>query len=95
MKKRCYNQAVENDLREAVLTDHARKQMRRRQLNEASVRAVLSKPEQILPVRAGRVVAQAIADGFLVRVFVDVDRHPPEVVTVYRTRKIEKYRSQP
>jgi hypothetical protein len=27
----------------------------------------------------------------LLRVFVDVDRDPPEVVTVYRTSKIEKY----
>ena len=25
------------------------------------------------------------------RVFVDVDRDPPEVVTVYRTSKLEKY----
>ena len=86
---------MESDLREAVLTDHARGQMRRRHLSEASVRAVLSGPAQILPVRAGRVVAQAIARGFLIRVFVDVDRQPPEVVTAYRTRKIEKYWSQP
>jgi len=28
---------------------------------------------------------------YLVRVFVDVDRSPPEVVTVYRTSKVERY----
>ncbi len=28
---------------------------------------------------------------YLFRVFVDVDRQPPDVVTVYRTSKIEKY----
>jgi len=28
---------------------------------------------------------------FLVRVFVDIDRRPPEIVTAYRTSKIEKY----
>lgn len=28
---------------------------------------------------------------YLVRVFVDVDRDPAEVVTVYRTSKVEKY----
>ena len=28
---------------------------------------------------------------YLVRVFVDVDRDPAEVVTVYQTSKIEKY----
>ena len=86
---------MKSDLREAVLTDHAREQMRRRQLSEASVRAVLSGPEEVLPVRVGRVVAQAAVGGFLIRVFVDVDRQPAEVVTVYRTRKLEKYRSQP
>jgi hypothetical protein len=30
--------------------------------------------------------------SYLVRVIVDVDRVPVEVVTVYRTSKIEKYR---
>jgi hypothetical protein len=28
---------------------------------------------------------------YLVRVFVDVDRDPPEVVTAYRTSKLPKY----
>jgi len=28
---------------------------------------------------------------YLVRVVVDVDRRPPEVVTVYRTTKLRKY----
>lgn len=48
-------------------------------------------------MRAGRVVAQKVVtfeDGarrYLVRVFIDVDRYPPEVVTVYRTSKIRKY----
>ena len=41
------------------------------------------------------VVAQAVAAGYLLRVFVDVDRSPPEVVTVYRTSKMEKYRRRP
>jgi len=28
---------------------------------------------------------------YLLRVFVDMDREPPKVVTVYRTNKIRKY----
>ena len=28
---------------------------------------------------------------YLLRVFVDIDREPPEVVTAYRTGKVEKY----
>ena len=48
----------------------------------------------------GRVVLQSrIAMGFpertyLVRVFVDVDRTPAEIVTVYRTGKVSKYWSE-
>jgi len=80
------------DLRSAVLTVHAAEQMARRQLSEADVRRVLHSPEEVLPVRPGRVVAQALLGEYLLRVFVDVDRTPPEVVTAYKTRKIEKYR---
>jgi hypothetical protein len=28
---------------------------------------------------------------YIVRVFVDIDRSPPEIVTVYRTSKVGKY----
>ena len=31
------------------------------------------------------------AKPYLVRLFIDVDRDPAEVVTVYRTSKIDKY----
>jgi hypothetical protein len=61
------------------------------------VAEVLASPEQVEPVRAGRVVYQSrITIGapprlYLLRVFVDIDRHPPEVVTAYRTSKIGKY----
>ena len=82
-------------LSQAILTDHALKQMARRQVTAADVNCVLAAPEQVLEVRAGRVVAQGVVDGYLLRVFVDVDRTPAEVVTVYRTSKIDKYRSQP
>jgi Domain of unknown function (DUF4258) len=82
------------DLSGAVVTEHATKQMAKRQIADLELRRVLSAPELILPVRPGRVVAQAVVAGYLLRVFVDIDRTPPEVVTVYRTSKIEKYRSQ-
>jgi hypothetical protein len=78
----------------AVLTKHALIQMAKRQVTAADVSRVLAAPEQVLDVRAGRVVAQGMAGEYLLRVFVDMDRTPPEVVTVYRTSKIEKYRSQ-
>jgi len=83
------------DLCEAVLTDHATGQMAKREIAEADVRRVLALPDEVLEDRPGRVVAQAVLGGYLLRVFVDVDREPPEVVTVYLTSKIHKYRSQP
>jgi hypothetical protein len=60
------------------------------------VRRVLAAPKQRHPVRPGRAVLQSrIAlqgKTYLVRVFVDIDRNPAEVVTVYRTSRIARYR---
>jgi len=78
-----------------LFTEHAQQQMAKRQLTESVALQVLHAPEEILPVREGRVVAQALLAGYLVRVFVDVDRNPFEVVTAYRTSRIDRYRSRP
>ncbi len=83
------------DLRGATISDHAAGQMAKREIAEADVRRVLVLPDEVLEERRGRVVAQAILGRHLLRVFVDVDRHPPEVVTAYLTSKIDKYRSRP
>lgn len=86
------------DLQNYVLTDHARLEMQRRGISEADVVAVLTAPEQREEVRPNRCVyqsRQACGDppvNYLLRVFVDTDREPPEVVTVYRTSKVQKYR---
>lgn len=80
-----------------TLTAHARRELSRRGLSEATIHAILSAPEQQIEVRPGRVVLQAKVVSArpektaLVRVFVDVDRKPAEVVTAYRTSKIAKY----
>ncbi len=84
------------------ITPHARDEMARREISEAEVAQVLAAPEQTETIRDGRKVYQArLQSGeapktYLFRVFVDIDRLPPEVVTVYRTSKIAKYwRSEP
>jgi hypothetical protein len=74
--------------------------MERRGLDETTIRWVLSAPEQRLTVREGREVFQSRIEmaekRYLVRVFVDVDRTPAEIVTAYRTSRIERYwRSDP
>jgi hypothetical protein len=70
--------------------------MERRGLSGDDIARVLSEPGQSELVRPGRCVYQRqvfVGDAkvYLVRVFVDVDRDPPEVVTAYRTSRLEKY----
>ena len=80
-----------------VVTEHARLEMSRRGITEAQVDGVLHSPEQSWEVRPGRLVLQsrltseASSKVFLLRLFLDVDREPPEIVTVYRTSKVSKY----
>ncbi len=77
------------------ITSHAAFEMRRRGIEESVLRRVLAAPEQRHEIRSGRDVLQsriAFDDKvYLVRVFVDVDRSPAEVVTVYRTSQVAKY----
>jgi hypothetical protein len=79
------------------LTDHVKDEMARRQISEEEVTKVIASPEQTETAREGREVYQSRLQlgeppqTYLLRVFVDVDRVPPEVVTVYRTSKIGKY----
>ena len=71
--------------------------MVRRQITEEDVATVLAAPEQTETVREGREVYQSRLHwgeppkAYLLRVFVDIDRIPPEMVTVYRTSKVAKY----
>lgn len=80
-----------------VLTPHARWEMQRRGIEGALVEAVLASAEQRVVAGPGRDIYQSrLSLGepprtYLVRVVVDVDRRPPEIVTAYRTSKIAKY----
>ncbi len=80
-----------------IFTEHALAEMARRKISEEEVRNALAIPDQMEMVRAGRVVYQTklymseFAKTYILRVFLDIDRNPPQVVTVYRTSKVEKY----
>ena len=82
---------------EFVFTSHALSEMARRGISQEDVRSVLANPEQMERVRGERSVYQAKLEMgqpprmYIIRVFVDMDRKPPHIVTVYRTSKIEKY----
>jgi hypothetical protein len=87
-------------MEDVVFTQHAKTQMARRGITESLVQEVLFRQEEIIDLRPGRIVIQGTTRmgdpprDYLLRVFVDTDREPPEVVTVYRTSKIDKYRSR-
>ena len=89
--------SVPTGLESFVFKAHARYEMQVRGIMVDEVERVLSSPEQVLEVRPGRRVYQSRLEAnepnktYLVRVFVDVDRDPAQVVTVYRTTKVAKY----
>ena len=79
------------------LTDHAELERQRREIELDVVEYVLRNAEQTAMVRPGCCLYQARINygdppkQYLVRIFVDVDRPLPEIVTIYRTSKIDKY----
>ena len=60
-------------------------------LSIEDVEAVLAVPEQQVPGYGGRLVYQSRVGRHLIRVVVEADREPPEVVTAYRTTNVQKY----
>lgn len=82
---------------EFVISGHARLEMQRRGITDDMVQQVVAAAEQRFRVSEGRVVLQSrVTMGtpptmYLVRVVVDIDRRPAEVVTVYRTTRVNKY----
>lgn len=89
------------DFSDARLVPHALESMVRRDISASDLRRVLETPGQVITVRHGRVVLQSIfqdprsGQSFLLRVFVDIHRTPPEVVTAYKSSKIGKHWSAP
>lgn len=78
-----------------TISGHAAYEIDRRGITAELLDQVLKNPGQRFDVRPGRVVLQSrIQESgreFLIRVFVDIDRRPAEVVTAYRTSRIAKY----
>ncbi|MBI3741224.1 MAG: DUF4258 domain-containing protein [Chloroflexi bacterium] len=70
------------------LTDHARLEMARRQISETEIAQILSAPEQTENVGSSRRIFQSrvvwgkTGKTYLLRVIVEIDRQPPEIVTV-------------
>jgi hypothetical protein len=76
-------------------SNHGLEQIQNRQLDKAIVDDVLNHPEKQLTDETGlKVYHKTLQENdkyYLYRVFVNHDKKPPLVVTVYKTSKIEKY----
>ena len=85
------------EIKRYILSDHVLWQMKRRGIEKTTVDEILKKPEQCEEISTGRYVYQSRIGSAekkarcLVRVFVDIDREPADVVTAYKTGKIKKY----
>lgn len=78
-----------------VFMEEASFEMRRRGISDEQVKGILTTPQQTNEIRPGRWIFQSrvilATQEYLIRVFVDIDRPIPEVVTAYRTSRISKY----
>ncbi len=75
---------------------HALEQMKMRGISEEITFFVLNEPDEILTETEGQLIFQKkvlfdTGKEYLVRAFVNNDKNPPLVKTVYRTSKFSKY----
>lgn len=75
---------------------HAKEQMLIRGISERMVMEVIAEADrEIMQDDEVRIYQKVISfneeGNFLVRVFVTISKMPPQIITVYRTSKLEKY----
>lgn len=81
-----------------VFSDHARKEMLRRNITQLQIEEVLQSPEQIISVNEERNIYQSRLElnqkQYLLRVVGDIRGDLLTVVTIYKTSKVKKYWSE-
>ena len=80
-----------------IFSRHAHEQMMRRGISQETVMSVLSFPDQTIAdiETPTKIIYQSLIKEnnqvLLFRVFVDTDKRPNVIITVYKTTKISKY----
>ncbi|KAA6302740.1 MAG: hypothetical protein EZS26_001247 [Candidatus Ordinivivax streblomastigis] len=80
-----------------VLSQHAEEQMLRRCIDKKQLLDVLGSPDEIVTgetnedIRVYQSIFKENEQLFLLRVFVNINKQPNMVITVYKTTKIYKY----
>jgi hypothetical protein len=79
---------------EYTISQHASEQMTKRVISKTIVNNVLNQPDQIIR-KANYTIYQSIlkenAKRYLYRVFVNTNKKPNVVITIYKTSKTDKY----
>ncbi|MDR0582643.1 MAG: DUF4258 domain-containing protein [Prevotellaceae bacterium] len=77
-----------------IFSQHALEQMKRRNIEQSQVFQVLKYPDKIIK-QENISIYQASVDlsgnYYLLRVFVNTEKQPPLIITVYKTSKFSKY----
>jgi len=78
-----------------IYSNHSLEQISRRGLDKAIIEDILLNPEQVLE-HNGMKIFQAVVPfvnegNYLIRVFVNTEKEPNVIITVYKTSKIKKY----
>ena len=80
-----------------IFSEHAREQMSRRGINYRTVLMVVSQPDQTIVDHEEPtiIIYQSLIKEdnqmFLLRVFVNREKQPNMIITLYKTTKISKY----
>ena len=82
-----------------VLTRHAQAEMLRRHIPETLVNQIAQSPGQIVKEQGDILCYQSISHeedkSYLIRVMINPTTDPVQIVTVYKTSKIDKYWRMP
>ena len=70
---------------------HSLEQMKLRSISKEIVELVMYEPDEIIIEDENQMVFQKIVDNYLYRVFINTNKNPSLIKTVYRTSKITKY----
>lgn len=72
-------------------SNHSLEQIKLRSISEEIVALVLNEPDKIIMEDNNQQVFQKIVENHLYRIFINANKNPSLIKTVYRTSKITKY----
>ena len=70
---------------------HSLEQIKLRSITKETVELVLNQPDEIIVEDDNQKVYQKVVDNYLYRVFINTNKNPSLIKTVYKTSKITKY----